>query len=140
MEEFKKSLFESEHEIKFPDYSTLTASECQDLQSKIKGKYNFNTDLEFFSRQIYFKETDALQDFNLLSLLENLNLNSLPMVYINWDRFTKIDLININDLCKYFYDIWFPIADDIDVFDMTLDWIISIRHHGAIYYTRRNRK
>lgn len=44
--------------------------------------------------------------------------------------------MSINELDKYFYDIWFPIADDIDLFDKSLSWILSIRHDGCITYIK----
>ena len=33
---------------------------------------------------------------------------------------------------KYFSDIWYPSTDDIDVFDSSVSWILSVNHEGEI--------
>ena len=33
---------------------------------------------------------------------------------------------------KYFDDIWYPDSDDIDIFDQTLSWILTVLHNGDV--------
>ncbi len=35
-------------------------------------------------------------------------------------------------MSRWFDDIWYPASDDIDLFDSTLDWILSVSHSGLI--------
>ncbi|AWG24524.1 hypothetical protein [Flavobacterium kingsejongi] len=139
MEEFKISIFEEEHSHSFPPYKTLSHQECENLQIKLARKYNIvkkNIVYELFTKQKYYSSTDASENFNLIDTLNRLWITSLNNVYIDWYGFQRIDLINIQDLSNFFYDIWYPVADDINIFDESLDWLIFIRHDGAIYYLK----
>ncbi|WP_234399978.1 hypothetical protein [Campylobacter concisus] len=42
--------------------------------------------------------------------------------------------MRFDDLSKFFSDIWYPSLNDIEIFDINLNWIISVRHYGAIYH------
>jgi len=79
---------------------------------------------------------DAKDGFNLIDTLNSISILPLPKIYINWYQFDDIDLINTSDLNKYFDDIWFPSADDIDLFDESLNWIVSIRHDGNVCFLK----
>jgi len=70
-------------------------------------------------------------EFQLNELFNTLGLNPLN-VFINWYRFDDIDEISLKDLDQYFYGIWFPVVDDIDIFDDTFKWVVSISHDGII--------
>ncbi len=74
------------------------------------------------------------EEFNLFELFKFLNIAPVN-VFINWDKFDNIDEISFNDLDQYFYNIWFHSADNIDIFDDTYRWIVSIRHDGVISCT-----
>ena len=39
-----------------------------------------------------------------------------------------------DSLTKYFFDIWYWGADDIDIFDSTFKWVTSITHYGEVRY------
>jgi len=137
MDEFKISLFEREHELSFPKYKTLSNIETQKLVDNLTEKYSINTSnlvLALASKQIFYDETNGLEGFELKKILANLGIKSSREIFINFYKFEKIDVLNIDDLDKYFYDIWFPSSDDIDLFDESLDWILSIRHDGCISF------
>ena len=53
-------------------------------------------------------------------------------VYINWRHFESLDEMAFVALAKYFDDIWYAGADDIDIFDDTLSWVLSVRHDGEV--------
>lgn len=138
MERFKIDLFEKEHNRRFPRYSELTKEKCLEIQSTIAIKYNIssgnlNSELEL-QRQYH---TGALSDnFELMSELMIAGINPSKYIYLNWHNFEKIDRFYLSDLNRYFYDIWFPVADDLDLFDETLDWILSIRHDGYFSFIK----
>lgn len=139
MEDFKISLFESEYKITFPNYETLMELECDKLVSAIAERYNIdksNFEEQMRSKQSYFKEVYALDGFKLLNTLNKLEIEPLSEIFLNWYQFKKIDIFTTDNLDKYFYDIWFPSSDDVDLFDESLSWILSIRHDGCVSYLK----
>ena len=54
------------------------------------------------------------------------------LIYINWYRFNAIDEMRFSDFVTYFDDVWYPAADDIDVFDSSCLWFLSISHNGVV--------
>lgn len=143
MENFKIDLFVGEYNINFPEYSPLSEDDCIKIIKKLSEKFgldflsNEKIAYDLMQRQIILEKVDAKDNFHLMLALKNLDIIFSSNIYINWYQFRDIDLIKINDLDKYFYDIWFPSADDIDIFDENLNWIVSIRHDGVVSYIVR---
>lgn len=137
MDAFKIILFESERKLSFPGFKTLTRPECQNLINKLSEKYNLvgnDIALELSSRQTFYEKAYTIENFNLMNTLADLGIKPMTKVIINWFRFQRLDEFKIDDLTRYFDDIWFPGSDDIDVFDDTLNWILSVRHDGCISF------
>jgi hypothetical protein len=140
MEKFKVDLFAGEYKIDFPEYSHLSESECLNLIERLSKIFdmNFMSNVanDLIQKQFFLENINANDEFHLMKVFEKLNINPSLKTYINWYQFRDIDLIKTIDLDKYFYDIWFPSADDIDIFDENLNWIISIRHDGVVSYCK----
>jgi hypothetical protein len=84
-------------------------------------------------RQSFIESENADSDsFDLRRVFEKLQIKPLDEVFINWYRFDQMDSISFDDLAKYFDDIWYPSADDIDIVDSSLEWILQIDHDGYI--------
>jgi hypothetical protein len=135
MDEFKISLFKSEHGTKFPEFRALPAIESNRLKNELSKRFEINVlkfELELASMQQYYEQYNSLKEFELINTLRDIGIKPRKKIFINWYRFERVDAIDIHDLNLYFYDIWFPSSDDIDLFDESLDWIISIRHDGVI--------
>ena len=73
-------------------------------------------------------------DFDLGAVLRQIGIHPLVNVYVNWYRYDKIDEIAFADLAQFLPWVWYPSADDIEVFDETCSWIVSIAHRGDIGY------
>jgi hypothetical protein len=86
------------------------------------------------ARQTYFPEVNAQQEFALRSLFPALGIAPQPELFLNWARFEEIDAFQTTDVAQYFNDLWYPGADDIDLFDASLSWIVSIRHDGVVSF------
>jgi hypothetical protein len=43
-----------------------------------------------------------------------------------------IDAMALNDLVRYFADLWYPGPDDIDILDASLSWILAVGHDGEV--------
>lgn len=83
-----------------------------------------------------FKVDDAA--FSIETLLRDLGVMCAENVYLNWYRFDDIDLISLADLDQYFSDLWYPNSDDLDVFDDSADWVLSITHYGSVMLFKRS--
>ncbi len=141
MQHFKVEHFEEEWpRKKFPKYYSLNNKELSDIQKKLFAQYflDRNNNLlglvrEIDSIQLTIDKVNAKDDqFCLFKLFSDQNINSTDSVFINWYRYDDIDEIRLSDLDKYFDDIWYPDSDDIDIFDESCSWVLSVRHDGIL--------
>ena len=81
------------------------------------------------------KSVNAEDDkiFILKNIFNKLNIHQ-ESVLINFCRFDDIDEMKLDDLNKYFYDIWYPVVEDIEIFDRECNWMILISHDGDVGY------
>jgi hypothetical protein len=70
--------------------------------------------------------------FDLSEAFAKADIAPPEMVLLNWYRFDEIDKMRFADLREYFWDIWYPAADDLDICAENLEWILSIVHDGVI--------
>lgn len=62
--------------------------------------------------------------------LSALGLNPRRLIYLNWNQFDDIDEMHLPDVSEFFEFLWYPGADDPDLFDESVTWILSISHDG----------
>jgi len=139
MENFKIELFENEHQQSFPVYRALTKPECQKLLDSVSTKYGINPSnfaAGLASIQSFYGESNATEEFSLINTFNNLSIKYMSDIFINWYNFERVDVFRADTLDKHFGDIWFPISDDIDLFDKSFGWILSIRHDGCITFIK----
>ena len=86
----------------------------------------------------YDGENVKSQDFNISNLMNKFRITPPDKVYINWYRFDEIDQMEFVDVARYFGDIWYPTSDDIELFDDSLTWILSVSHDGFISIWRES--
>lgn len=141
MEAFKIALFEQEYVYSFPSYRSLPLSEAQALQARIASRFGLKASrapTEFASalasRQTYSHGVNAEDNFSLLPMLTALGITPLPELFINWGRFEELDTFQTADVARYFNNLWYPVADDIDLFDASVNWVVSIRHDGVVSF------
>jgi hypothetical protein len=142
MEAFKITLFEQEHADPFPSYRSLSSVEGRALQARLASRFGLTVsttagefECDLAARQTYH-QTNAAQDFALLPMFMALGIAPLPQLFVNWGRFKEVDAFHTADIARYFDDLWYPGADDIDLFDASLDWLVSIRHDGVVSIIR----
>jgi hypothetical protein len=71
--------------------------------------------------------------FNLGHLLAELQDEAASLeVFLNWYRFDELDRVRVSTLAAFFTDIWYPSADDLDIVDPRLRWVVSVAHHGGL--------
>jgi hypothetical protein len=140
MKNFKIRNFEKHHPSKqFPWFEALDSFETTSLREKLSKKLRLATHNPLSITKgidnlgIALKEFRPNEsDFTIERVLSHLNIVPSEKVYINWHQYDDIDERRFADLANNFEDIWYPAADDIDIFDSSLCWILSISHDGNV--------
>lgn len=145
MESFKIENFKREYmRESFPLYRSLNAQELNNLQRKLFKKTSLNNSNNLNELVYYIQSNGTLinkydaseDDFVLIDLISAKDIICKEKIFINWYQFDDVDEMKIINLSKYFDDIWYQGSDDIELFDKTLTWIISVRHDGIIYFQK----
>jgi hypothetical protein len=140
VESFKIKNFEREYGVNsFPGFRSLDAGEAYHIFSLLKERLGLppkSSGLDVLDnigkKATALSEVDAaVEMFDLCSILAQLEFVATK-VFVNWDRFEKIDEFGTKDLCQYFTDIFYPSADDLEIMDVGLTWLLSIRHYGTV--------
>jgi len=141
MEDFKIQNFEKENPGKnFPCFTSIDAENSKHFVKNISESiFKINlSDGRALAQRIHNQSVivgglNANSDnFIFTDTFSRLSIIPKPTIFINWFHFDSIDAFSTKELTEYFTDIWYPQSDDIDIFDDTFSWIISIEHNGAI--------
>lgn len=143
MEKFKIENFEKDSERVFPKFRSLDTQEIDCIVNRLRTtlainlKENLKLTVEIDRRQSILNQFNMHSvDITFSDILIKLNIHSSELVYINWYRYDNIDEMNLKDLVMHFNDIWYPCSDDIDIFDETCKWIVSINHEGYVKFLK----
>lgn len=145
METFKIENFERTYPGKrFPQYETIDRKEVLEFRRRFVAQAGFDPNLEgvplckslLNSAQPVEGVCAEDDNFSLASVFESLGLTPKNLVYINWDTWETIDRMSSADLVEFFDDIWYPGPDDIDIFDNTAAWMLTVDHHGYLHLIR----
>ncbi len=137
MDQIKLENFRKEYGFEMPIIRSLPAGECLKLREKLLHKFSLNNIDEFFKID-KFNRLDGFnaneENFDLKTAFSELGIAMPNEICINFNKFESIDILRFDDLSKFFSDIWYPSLDDIEIFDINLSFIFSVRHYGAIYH------
>ncbi|WP_103573781.1 heat-shock protein, partial [Campylobacter concisus] len=134
MDQIKLENFRKEHGFDMLIIRSLPAGECLKIRENLLHKFSLQNIDEFFkidkfSRLDGFNADEA--NFDLNALFSELDIATPNEICINFNKFESIDILHFDDLSKFFSDIWYPSLDDIEIFDINLSFIFSVRHYGA---------
>lgn len=76
------------------------------------------------------------RNFDINDVFKALRIKPHDTVFVNWYYFDDIDAMSYADFRRHFEHLWFLSSDDIDIFDDTYDWIISVNHEGYISFKK----
>ena len=141
MEAFKLVNFQHEHNTNMPIVRSIEGSECEAVLCALFRSWHVTTLEEFFKKEeqefVLVDNVNAEDDnFDWNKVFNRIGIPVPNEVFINFERFNSIDVFLFNDFCKYFGDIWYPAADDIEVFDAPFNWIVSVKHYGLVHYAK----
>ena len=137
MDQIKLENFRKEYGFDMPVIRSLLPGECLKIRENLLHKFSLDDVDEFFKID-KFSRLDGFnadeENFDLKAVFGKLNIATPNEICINFNKFESIDILHFDDLSKFFSDIWYPSLDDIEIFDINLSFIFSVRHYGAIYY------
>ena len=137
MDQIKLENFRKEYGFDMPIVRSLSAGECIKIRENLLRKFSLN-DIDEFFKIDKFSRLDGFnadeENFDLKAVFNKLGIAMPNEICINFNKFESIDILRFDDLFKFFSDIWYPSLDDIEIFDINLSFIFSVKHYGAIYY------
>lgn len=124
----------------FPRYTPLNNESCADIRSLLSERLRLDTSADGMTlvnevdrRGEICEELKYDDDnFDLKKVLSSLEINWPEYVFINWYRYDNIDKMMLSGLASHFDDVWYPGVDDIDIFDETFTWVLSVTHYGQV--------
>jgi hypothetical protein len=141
MDSYKIEYFREDHpDSSFPHFKQLGGAECRRLCEIIStsllgqecsdgGELCIRLDRQ----SEYVSSTNATsEDFSIRHVLDESGITPLDEVFLNWGEFDEIDQMAFNDVDRHFEDIWYPHRDDLDIFDQSGQWLISVDHDGYV--------
>ena len=137
MDQIKLENFRKEYGFEMPIIRSLSNDECLKIRENLLHKFSLNNIDEFFKIDKFSKLDGFNADevnFDLMTAFSELGIAMPNEICINFNKFESIDILHFDDLSKFFSDVWYPSLDDIEIFDINLSFIISVRHYGAIYH------
>lgn len=109
---------------------------CLKIDGFIKN-WNLHSDFPFkkdlFFKNYYFS-IDENTDTQIETKLDSLGIQDTKKILLVWDNETAL-LTNWGFLKNHFSDFFYPVSDDITVFDESMQWSILIHHSETIYYS-----
>ena len=139
MDQIKLENFRKEYGFDMPIIRSWSAGECLKIRENLLHKFSLD-DIDEFFKIDKFSRLDGFnadeENFDIKTAFSELGIATPNEICINFNKFENIDILRFDDLFKFFSDIWYPSLDDIEIFDLNLNWIVSVRHHGGIYYAK----
>ena len=137
MDQMKLENFRKEYGFEMPIVRSFSPNECLKIRENLLHKFSLD-DIDEFFKIDKFSKLDGFNadeaNFDIKAVFSKLNIATPNEICINFNKFESIDILRFNDLFKFFIDIWYPSSDDIEIFDINLSFIFSVRHYGEIYY------
>lgn len=146
MEEFKVLNFKGTFPHRdFPWYRSLDREEAKKLRERLSIAFSVSDDISDGELLLKLKNLgEAIngvnaedEAFNFTALASSVGITLGEMVFVVWSGFCDIDQFRAVDIADYFSDIWYPSADDIEIFDESCEWMIFISHEGYISVASR---
>ena len=122
---------------KFPEFESIEGGELDEILANLSEAFGLDPEELFLSLRSKRSKVDSLgiieeHEFSLINFLTK-NMIKIPhkKIFLNYGMGELFNL-NVVDLENCFDCIYFPSADDIDIFDASWGWIVNI---DSVSYT-----
>lgn len=141
MDAFKIENYERDHGVgSFFPFRHVAPDEARSIEAEIKRKLGLPavtsaSDLVkiIFEKSFHINEVNAEgAHFQIDKILRELNFSVSENIFLNWYQFDDIDEIKASDVFSNLSDIWYPSADDLDLIDSRMRWMLLIHHSGTV--------
>lgn len=145
MEPIKIANFRRAHSsIQFPKFDSLDAEGCTEVRQVVAARLGLPSDCmpcEVTSKLheqpgAQLGRVPEVEALDLRCVLRQAGVEAGNRVFLNWYHFDDIDEMDVDELSRYFDDIWYPASDDLDLFDGTFSWVLSVYHSGRMVLYR----
>jgi hypothetical protein len=127
----------------FPDFQEIPSEECKSLSLEISKKFlneafsGLDLLTQLFKKAVRIENVNAASEcFSLIETLQKQEITFTETGYIDWYRLDRTTKMRIQDISSCFEYLYFPSADDIQIFDSSISWLMFIEHDGEVYILR----
>jgi hypothetical protein len=136
--------FERDHPSEtFPRVSHLSEQEGAQIRNSLARRIGLEAGVdplvltrELRRRSQRLQGINAEASFDLNTAFHAAHIRPAQQVLLNWHRFDEISGMALEDVIARFDYLWYPSADDLDLFDHSLAWLLSVTYQGDIYVLR----
>ena len=130
-----------EQKIDPAEVRELPKSEVQALRSRLCDRLGLKPSVdgltlmkELQKRRRVIDECNAqVEGFDLLTCFARAGVMPAEHVYLNWYRFDRVDEVSFDLFRRCLDDFYYPAADDLDILDHDLTWMVAIDHEGCLW-------
>ena len=120
-----------------PAMHRLSVAEASELFRKLARRFDVAGDDRLLALRALLEGATPVDgpepeddEFDLSAVFDSISVAPDASVFVNWDQFESVDRMRSGDLVRFFTDVWYPGADDIELFDQTFNWILFVPHSG----------
>jgi hypothetical protein len=77
------------------------------------------------------------ETFRLSEVWANARVSPAEELFLSFDGLRSIDAMRRDDVERHFTDVWYPVSDDLLVFDRSASWLVLIHHDGYVHTASR---
>lgn len=130
--------------VRFPEVRELDGFEVKTLRDRLVEKLCLPPNVDglevvtLFDRVQRYAATLSQEEpgFDLMAAGHSLGIKWPKSLYLNWYRFDAVERMSTSDIARYFDYIWYPGPDDLDLFDDSLSWIVTVTHGSTVQAVR----
>ncbi|MBX3378105.1 MAG: hypothetical protein KF678_14010 [Phycisphaeraceae bacterium] len=132
MQPFKATYFERDHPgERYPAVDPLPSAEVASLAGRLAPLIT----------RVHASEplpgVDANPEtFRLSEVWATAGIHPADELLLSFDAMQSIDAMRREDVERNFSDVWYPVSDNLFIFDGSASWLMFVHHDGFIYVVR----
>ncbi|MCC6320568.1 MAG: hypothetical protein IT438_03930 [Phycisphaerales bacterium] len=132
MQAFKIKHFERDHPgERYPAVDPLSSAEAASMAERLASLLTRVHSSEPLSGVDANPET-----FRLSDIWATAGIQPADELLLSFDSLRSIDRMQRGDVEQNFTDVWYPVSDNLFIFDESVAWLMFVHHDGYIYVAR----